>query len=110
MNLFYRRSIIFLVSIPLLIAGNSNVSNMKKMAIEKVEEQAKLIQEMVDMIYSFGELGFQEFETSKYLTEILEENGFKVTKGISGIPTAWMAEWGKGKPVIALGSDIDGIS
>ena len=68
MNLFYRRSIIFLVSIPLLIAGNSNVSNMKKMAVEKVEEQAKLIQEMVDMIYSFGELGFQEFETSKYLT------------------------------------------
>ena len=109
MNLFYRRSIIFLVSIPLLIAGNSNVSNMKKMAVEKVEEQAKLIQEMVDMIYSFGELGFQEFETSKYLTEILEENGYKVTKGISGIPTAWMAEWGKGKPVIALGSDIDGI-
>ena len=109
MNLFYRRSIIFLVSIPLLIAGNSNVSNMKKMAVEKVEEQAKLIQEMVDMIYSFGELGFQEIETSRYLIEILEENGFKVTKGISGIPTAWMAEWGKGKPVIALGSDIDGI-
>ena len=109
MNLFYRKYILFLVSVPLLIAGNSNVSNMKKMAVDKVEDQAKLIQEMVDKIYSFGELGFQEFETSKYLTTILEENGFKVTKGISGIPTAWIAEWGKGKPVIALGSDIDGI-
>ena len=61
MNLFYRRYIVFLISIPLLMAGNSNVSSMKKMAVEKVEEQAKLIQEMVDMIYSFGELGFQEF-------------------------------------------------
>ena len=30
-------------------------------------------------------------------------------EGISGIPTAWMATWGSGKPVIALGSDIDGI-
>ena len=109
MNLFYRKYILFLISVPLLIAGNSNVSNMKKMAVDKVEDQAKLIQEMVDKIYSFGELGFQEFETSKYLTTILEENGFKVTKGISGIPTAWIAEWGKGKPVIALGSDIDGI-
>ena len=61
------------------------------------------------MIYSFGELGFQEVETSNYLIGILEDNGFKVTKGISGIPTAWLAEWGKGKPVISLGSDIDGI-
>ena len=54
-------------------------------------------------------LGFQAIETSKYLIGILEQNGFKVTRGISGIPTAWMAEWGKGKPVIALGSDIEGI-
>ena len=39
----------------------------------------------------------------------LKENGFEVEEGISGIPTAWMARWGSGSPVIALGSDIDGI-
>ena len=64
---------------------------------------------MVDMIFSFGELGFQEFETSKYLTAFLSKNGFTVEKGISGIPTAWMARWGSGSPVIALGSDLDCI-
>ena len=68
-----------------------------------------LAQQMVDSVFSFGELGFQEIETSRYLTDILEKNGFKVERGVSNIPTAWVARWGSGKPVIALGSDIDGI-
>ena len=103
------KSLIYILIIPFSFAQNQSSDKLKEMAINKVESQSKLVQEMVDMIYSFGELGFQEIETSKYLIEILEENGFTVTKGISGIPTAWIAEWGKGKPVIALGSDLDGI-
>ena len=103
------KSLIYLLIIPFSFAQNQSSDKLKEMAINKVESQSKLVQEMVDMIYSFGELGFQEIETSKYLIKILEENGFTVTKGISGIPTAWIAEWGKGKPVIALGSDLDGI-
>jgi aminobenzoyl-glutamate utilization protein B len=66
-------------------------------------------QQMVDSVFSFGELGFQEFETNRYLIEILRKNGFSVEEGIAGIPTAFMATWGSGKPVLALGSDIDGI-
>ena len=100
---------ILTLSIHTLFASDDKLDRLKTLAANDVEDQAKLIQVMVDKIYSFGELGFQEVETSKYLTEILENNGFRVEKGISGIPTAWMAEWGKGKPVIALGSDIDGI-
>ena len=68
---------------------------------------AKLAQEMVDSVFSFGELGFQEVETSKYLTGILEKEGFKIERGVADIPTAWVATWGSGKPVIALGSDVD---
>jgi aminobenzoyl-glutamate utilization protein B len=64
---------------------------------------------MVDQIFSFGELGFQEFETSRYLVDLLRREGFTVEEGFSGVPTAWVARWGTGKPVIALGSDIDGI-
>jgi len=82
---------------------------LKADAVKRVEGMSTLTQQMVDMVFSFGELGFQEVETSKYLTGILEKNGFKVERGISGMPTAWMASWGSGKPVIALGSDIDGI-
>src|SRR5689334_6972791 len=85
------------------------IERLKTEALTKVEGRAKQIQEMVDMIFSFGELGMQEFETSKYLTGILEQNGFTVERGVAGIPTAWVARWGSGKPVIALGSDIDDI-
>jgi aminobenzoyl-glutamate utilization protein B len=85
------------------------IEKLKTEIAAKVDARAKLAQEMVDSVFSFGELGFQEFETSRYLTEILEKNGFKVERGTSGIPTAWVARWGSGKPVIALGSDIDGI-
>ncbi|MDQ6759266.1 MAG: amidohydrolase, partial [Acidobacteriota bacterium] len=74
-----------------------------------IDGMKKQIQVMVDTVFSFGELGFQEFETSKYLTGILEQEGFRVEKGLAGIPTAWMATWGQGKPVISLGSDIDCI-
>jgi aminobenzoyl-glutamate utilization protein B len=81
----------------------------KKEIPARVDARAKLAQEMVDSVFSFGELGFQEFETSRYLTAILEKNGFTVERGVSNIPTAWLARWGSGKPVIALGSDIDGI-
>ena len=74
-----------------------------------IEARRDFTQQMVDSIFSFGELGFQEYETQRYVTEILEQNGFRVERGVAGIPTAWMATWGEGSPVIALGTDIDGI-
>jgi aminobenzoyl-glutamate utilization protein B len=81
----------------------------KAQVVKDVEAGSKQTQVMIDMVFSFAELGFQEFETSKYLTGILEKEGFKIERGIAGIPTAWIATWGSGKPVIALGSDIDCI-
>jgi aminobenzoyl-glutamate utilization protein B len=85
------------------------LEKLKEEALVKVDGRAKQVQEIVDMLFSFGELGMQEHETSKYLTGILERNGFTVERGVAGMPTAWVARWGSGKPVISLGSDIDGI-
>ena len=82
---------------------------LRKEVTAKVDANAKLVQVMVDTLFSFGELGFQETETSKYLTDLLEKNGFTIERGIAGMPTAWMATWGSGSPVIALGSDLDCI-
>jgi aminobenzoyl-glutamate utilization protein B len=75
----------------------------------QIDGMKKQAQVMVDSVYSFGELGFQEFETSKYLSGVLEKEGFKIERGYAGIPTAFVASWGEGKPVISLGSDIDDI-
>src|SRR5690606_26757759 len=82
---------------------------LKAEAAQHVEANAKLTQEIIDSLFSFSELGFQEFETQRYLTEILREHGFTVEHGVSGMPSSWWATWGRGEPVIALGSDIDGI-
>lgn len=85
------------------------LAKLKQDVAADVQDRAKFTQEMVDQVFSFGELGFQEFETSKYLVSILRKEGFTVEENYAGIPTAWVATWGSGKPVISLGSDIDGI-
>src|SRR3982750_3765574 len=84
-------------------------ASMKADLTGQIDAMKKQAQVMVDSVFSFGELGFQEFETSKYLTGILEKEGFRIERGVAGIPTAWVASWGSGKPVISLGSDIDCI-
>ncbi|WP_439534287.1 amidohydrolase [Polymorphobacter sp.] len=82
---------------------------LKNAAIAGVDARAKLSQEMVDTLFSYAEPGFQEYRTADYLTGILEKNGFKITRGVAGIPTAWTATWGEGGPLIALGSDVDAL-
>ena len=96
-------------SIKYKYSSTPQLDALKAEAAKEIDAKAKMIQEMVDQVFSFGELGMQEVETSKYLTGILEQNGFKVERGVAGIPTAFVAKWGSGKPVISLGSDIDGI-
>jgi aminobenzoyl-glutamate utilization protein B len=90
-------------------AAPEKAAAMKADLNGQIDAMKKQAQVMVDSVFSFGELGFQEFETSKYLTGILEVEGFKIERGIAGIPTSWVATWGEGKPVISLGSDIDDI-
>jgi aminobenzoyl-glutamate utilization protein B len=96
-----------------LIAGPAvalGTPAQKKAIADGVEARTKLAQEMVDMVFSYAEPGFQEHKTSEYLTAILEKNGFKVERGAAGIPTAFTATWSNGPgPKIALGSDIDGL-
>jgi len=99
--------------LPALLGGQTTsdprLDRLKTELVRSIDSKAKLAQQMVDQVFSFGELGMQETETSKYLAGILEQNGFTVERGVAGIPTAWVARWGHGSPVISLGSDIDGI-
>jgi aminobenzoyl-glutamate utilization protein B len=87
----------------------AELERAKQEAAADVDSMRTATQQMVDQVFSFAELGYQEFETSKYLTGILQKNGFAIRTNVAGIPTGWTATWGSGKPVIALGSDIDDI-
>ncbi len=94
-------------------AGNyrssDRIEKLKQEAVAAVEARKEQAQQINDMLFSFSELGFQEEESFTYLTGLLEKEGFTVQKGVAGIPTAWIATWGSGKPLIAIGSDIDCI-
>ena len=90
---------------------DQRVAALKARLDDDVESPAMydLGQQMNDMVFSFGEVGFQEVETQRYLGKVLRDTGFTVEDGVAGIPTAWIARWGTGHRVIALGSDVDGI-
>ena len=105
-----------LVSLPSILGAQTpsdpKLDRLKTEVARTIDGQAKLAQRMVDQVFSYGELGMQETETSKYLSGILEQRGFTVKRGVAGIPTAWTATWvspAGPRPVISLGSDIDGI-
>ncbi len=83
---------------------------LKKDVAAEVDGMQKLTQEMVDSIFSFSELGFQEMETKRYCSEILKKYGFTFQENVAGMPSGWTAVWGSGKPVIAIGSDVDGLA
>jgi len=82
---------------------------LKQAAMEMADGRAQFTQIMVDSIFSFAELGYQEFETAAYVTGLLEKEGFRVQRGCASMPTCFVAEYGSGKPVIGLMADIDGL-
>jgi aminobenzoyl-glutamate utilization protein B len=94
---------------PAAQASSDGLQAFKRDVIAEVDARRQLTQQIVDSLFSFSELGFQEIETERYLTGILEREGFSVRRGVAGIPTAWTATWGSGRPVIALGTDVDGV-
>lgn len=97
------------LSVPTLSAQPAQLDAWKLQIMEEIAGRRAFTANMVDQIFSYGELGFQEFETSRYLVTLLRDNGFTVEEDIAGIPTSWVATWGSGEPKISLGTDIDDI-
>lgn len=64
---------------------------------------------MSDAIWSYAELGMQEFRSMKVVADDLEEAGFAVERGLSRMPTAFMATWGSGRPVVGLMMEYDAL-
>ena len=79
----------------------------KETAFQAVERNKEEIAKVGDAIFSYAELGMQEFETSALCARVLKDMGYKVETGISGVPTAIMATYGSGKPVIAVHIEYD---
>lgn len=107
---------------PGLAAGPENTQAAKKKASVKIgkekrfildwlgeKEQLEFFGRISDRIWSYAELGLQEFKSSKLLADTLEQAGFKVERGLAGMPTCFVASYGEGKPVIGFLGEFDAL-
>ena len=76
--------------------------NRKEFVLNAVSRKQDLVVEVSDRIFDFAETGFHEFETAKLYQQVLEKEGFAVEMGIAGMPTAFKATYGNGKPVVGF--------
>ena len=74
-----------------------------------VEARRERLIALSEEIWRYAEVGFQEFQSAKALERFLEEEGFTVQKGVAGIPTAFVATYGSGKPAIGFLGEYDAL-
>lgn len=82
-------------------------SKIKKEIIKSVDSHQDTMIEVSDGIWEAAETSLQEFKSSEYLMTFAKQNGFTVEKGVAGIPTAFTATYGTGKPVIGILGEFD---
>src|SRR3954451_17353300 len=102
-------SLAVLALIGALLPLPANADERKQLAFDVVERNAAQMTLLSDSLYYFGELGMQEFESTKLLKDTLEAAGFKTELGGAGMPTNLWAEWGSGRPKIAIVTEIDAL-
>lgn len=83
--------------------------SQKQVALDWVEANKERLTEISDAIWRLAEVGMQEYESAEILEDYLEENGFTVDRGVAGMPTAFVAIYGAGKPVIGLTAEYDAL-
>ncbi len=85
------------------------MSAEREYAIDWIEKDKDRIVEISDKVWEIAELGLIEFKSSALLADELEKHGFRVERGIAGMPTAFVATWSEGKPVIGIMGEYDAL-
>ena len=79
------------------------------MNLQEIEKRKQKLIELSDDIWRLAEVGLQEDKSSELLAQYLETEGFKVTRHVAGMPSAFVAEYGQGKPVIGILGEYDAL-
>ncbi len=82
---------------------------LKNEAIKNLDAKYADYKGIAMQIWNFAELGYKEVESSKLHQKTLKDNGFSVESGVAGIPTAFVATFGEGKPVIGVLAEFDAL-
>ncbi len=83
--------------------------DLKVEAISETDELRPLIHEMASELWEHSEIALREVKSAELLSKALEENGFSVNRGVAGMPTAFVATYGSGKPVIGILAEFDAL-
>ena len=104
-----RSTLFILFTLVATCAVAQKISGHKKSALQSVETQSARLTEISDKIWAHAEIAFQEKESHKLLADYAEANGFKVERGVAEIPTAFVATYGSGSPVIGILGEFDAL-
>jgi len=80
-----------------------------ELVLESIEANRARYQDIAKTIWDYAEVGYQETESSALLQSTLSEGGFEIRSGVAGIPTAFVASYGEGEPVIAILAEFDAL-
>lgn len=81
----------------------------RERALGWIDENKDRLVEISDLIWEYAELGLKEFKSSKLLANELKKNSFRVEMGVAGMPTAFVATWGEGRPAIGIMGEYDAL-
>src|SRR5437867_3763366 len=81
----------------------------KQLAAASIDAQRAQLTALSDQVWRYAETALQETKSSKALADFAEQKGFRVTRGVAGMPTAFVAEYGSGRPVIGIMGEYDAL-
>lgn len=90
-------------------AQNIQVSPNKQFILQSVEKHQKELIDLSNKVWSYAEIAMKETQSAKVLADYAEQQGFKVERGVAEIPTAFIATYGSGKPIIAVMGEFDAL-
>ena len=101
-------SIVFVIGSTFLLNSQS-VNKLKKDLLNSIEEKTLELTSLSNKIWEAAEVAFREDKSAEYLIEYAEANGLTIERGLAGMPTAFTASYGKGKPVIGIIGEFDAL-
>jgi aminobenzoyl-glutamate utilization protein B len=101
--------IILLLSLSTKLFSQQNTSPNKQAVLRSVQQHEQALIQLSDQVWSFAEIAMREHQSAKVLSDYAEKQGFRVTRNIAAIPTAFIAEYGSGKPIIGILGEFDAL-
>jgi aminobenzoyl-glutamate utilization protein B len=93
----------------LLFLANSLLGQTQKQVVDDIQKKQAELSSMAMDIWGFAEVGYQEFKSSELLQNTLKREGFEIKAGVADIPTAFVASFGSGQPVIGILGEFDAL-